>query len=609
MSHNNAKALPHSQVQLVEEISRLINQRTGIQLGAKQVSMVESRLKRRTYELGLARIEEYDSYFHENRDSEVEALVSLLTTHHTFFFREFVQFEFLEQKLPELVARARTRGSKTLEIYSAACSRGQEVYSLAMHLDYHLKEIAPDFDFHIFGSDVDPQSIEIAKNGVYRREDIKGTPLNYLGSHWARGTGEISEFVKAKKSLRNKVSFSVVNLIDHKGTEGKSFDAIFCRNVFIYFTLGQVKSITEGLISKLHPGGLLFVGVSESLHSSGLPIHAVGSSVYSTKALAPASAPVVSALLPPVAPTPVFVMPNPLRVVCIDDSASILTLMKKILTKEHGFEVVGTAANGLEAQEVVKKQKPDALTLDIHMPIKTGIEFLEDTKGKDRPPTVMVTSVSREDAALAWKTLSLGASDYVEKPALNNLEQRADEIRAKLRSAYRSRQKPAPKKLDKEFSRDAIIPRPTDCGCLLVFGLGEFDACAKVVKELGPLNLKVWLTVEGADAMLPSIAERISAESRQKVTMEDGVFQLLPFRAACEALSKKPQKSVMVFGEIAKHGAEQVLSLIGAQLLLADLGAGKGTAALAEVASDVLPASSFTYLAQQFFADAQKVKG
>lgn len=610
----------------MEEISQLIHQRTGIQLGAKQVSMVESRLKRRFYELGLSEMEEYQRHFREHREEEIEALVSLLTTHHTFFFREFVQFEFLAEQLPAMVARARARGAKQLEIYSAACSRGQEVYSLAMHLKQHLREVAPDFTFRILGSDVDSQSVAVAQNGVYRRDEIKSVPISYLGDHWARGTGEIADFVKAKKSLRDHCEFATVNLMDLKGTEGRKFDAIFCRNVFIYFTPVQIKAMTQGLLAKLHEGGLFFVGVSESLHGSELPIRGVGASVYSpnahpksSSAAAPASAPGsasasprAAAPAPKPAPVPAPIsapMPDPLRVLCVDDSPSILALLKKILTKEHGFEVVGTAVNGLEAEAALKQHRPHVMTLDIHMPVRTGVEFLEKTTAAARPPVVMVTSVSRDDADLAWKTLELGAADYVEKPALNNLNDRADEIRAKLRAAYRAKQKPVSRTLDKQFARATAIADPAAVGVLCVFSLGELAECGKLLKELAALKVHVRLAVEGADAILPSVAERLTREAGVAVSSGDGAICLGALKSGVDGVRGKGAVSVMVLGEISKHGAEAVLALSGAQLLLSDLGGGKATAPLAELASDILPSSSFAYLLQQFCAEKAKARG
>ncbi len=600
MSDAFKRIVPDEKDTLIHEISLIIMERTGVQLGVKQVAMVESRLRRRLSELGLSHFHEYKSYLDRNRSQEIEALVSILTTHHTFFFREFVQFEFLEQQLPKMVERARARGSKVIEIYSAACSRGQEVYSLAMHLHRHLKILAPGMDFSVFGSDVDSASVKVAANGVYRIEELKAVPISYMGNHWAKGTADIADFVKARKSLLEKCSFGVINLMNLKELGSRKFDAIFCRNVFIYFTPEQVKKITDELSQHLYSEGLLFVGVSESLHSHGVTLQSVGPSVYAQSAAGKAAP---KALAVPILEAPAQVaevLPNPLRVLCVDDSASILALLKRILCKDQGFEVVGVAANGQEASEAVAKLKPHAITLDIHMPVKTGIEFLEGARGKDIPPVVMVTSVAREDAALAWKALSLGASDYVEKPALNNLEERADEIRMKLKSAYRARNGKIARSLDRQISRSIAIKSPEQATCLCVFGLGDLEKCLVTVKELILSGVSLIMAVEGADSILPSLAERIQKEVGRAVAV-NGLKE-----AVRTVASRKGPVSVIVWGEVSRHGAQEILMLTGAQLLLEDLGAGKGSAHLAEIASDILPATSFSYLAIQFLAEKQE---
>lgn len=604
-------------LELVQEISKLIHQRTGIQLGEKQVAMVESRLKRRSYEVGLTGLDDYVAFFAANRDTETEALISLLTTHHTFFFREFVQFEFLQQKLPELVHSARSRGSKTLEVYSAACSRGQEVYSLAMFLDRHLKECAPDFDYKILGSDVDGASVEVAGNGVYRREEIKSAPLAYLGDHWARGTGEISEFVKAKKSLRSHCEFAKVNLLDLGPLAKRKFDVIFCRNVFIYFTPPQIKKIAHELLAHLHSGGLFFVGVSETLNSLDLALTAVGSSVYSARKSAPATpkAPELR-LVPPVKAAATPAMPNPLRVVCVDDSASIITLLSRVLSRDHGFEVVGTAANGKEAEEVIAKLKPDVVTLDIHMPVRTGIEFLEQAraKGLPLPPVVMVTSVSRDDADLAWKALKSGAADYVEKPALQNLEQRAEEIRSKLRTAYRAKGRPVKASLDQQFKRPTAIPDPALCAAVMILSMGDLDRCVPVLRDLMAGGVPTYLAMEGADSLLPAVAERLTRDARCTVSSDPSAVPtkaaavIGPLGTLLPLVKGKGSVAAMVFGEISKSGAAAVTKLSGACLILEDLGGGVGASHLAELASEVVAATSFAYLCVDFFAKSQARK-
>jgi chemotaxis protein methyltransferase CheR len=230
-----------------------MNEITGVQLGERQASMVENRLKKRMLENQVATLPDYIQYFFSHREVETRALVSLLTTHHTYFFREFSHFEALENGyLKLLVEKTRARGDKCIKIWSAACSRGQEVYSIAMMMDAWLKTNAPDINYKILGSDIDHESVKMAANGVYFYRDLHNVPMRYLQQHWAKGTGDISEYVKVKSSLKEHVSFQTVNLFDIPSTiRSQKFDIIFCRNVFIYFNEQQIKDITTNFLKLL----------------------------------------------------------------------------------------------------------------------------------------------------------------------------------------------------------------------------------------------------------------------------------------------------------------------------------------------------------------------
>jgi chemotaxis protein methyltransferase CheR len=163
--------------QLIAEVSRIISDITGIQLGDKQFALVQGRLAKRMRELRVETPSDYARHLNANYGIEVGVLTSLLTTHHTYFFREFVHFEYLlKNTLPGVIAEHRAKGENTIRIWSAACSRGQEVYSLSMFLHHHLPTIAPDMKFEIVGSDVCEESIAIAKNGVYTWDEIKAVP-------------------------------------------------------------------------------------------------------------------------------------------------------------------------------------------------------------------------------------------------------------------------------------------------------------------------------------------------------------------------------------------------------------------------------------------------
>ncbi len=216
--------------------------------------MVENRLRARMSRLRLDNISDYVRYLMANKESESQALLSLMTTHHTYFFREFNHFEFLLNKgLDQILAGVRARGDNTLRVWSAACSRGQEAYSLAMFLNFHVTRAFPGIKIEILGTDVDPESVAIATNGVYKHDELKQSPAMYVDGCWARGTEELSAFSKAKKVIRDMCRFEPGNLLSGQLPSKNKFDLIFCRNVFIYFNEDQIKQVTRALIDRLEP--------------------------------------------------------------------------------------------------------------------------------------------------------------------------------------------------------------------------------------------------------------------------------------------------------------------------------------------------------------------
>src|SRR5690349_1709119 len=132
--------------EVFEAIARKISSITGVQLDEKQSSLVLSRLSKHLRNLGGISPREYWEYLTNNEAEEIPVLSSLLTTHHTFFFREQVHFEYLEKELPRLIKLVKEAGRTTLRVWCAACSHGQEGYTIAMFLDYHLKQLGSGLD-------------------------------------------------------------------------------------------------------------------------------------------------------------------------------------------------------------------------------------------------------------------------------------------------------------------------------------------------------------------------------------------------------------------------------------------------------------------------------
>jgi chemotaxis protein methyltransferase CheR len=627
------------------EIAHRITEITGNQFSEKHRSMLENRLKKRAIDLRLSGLDDYLDYFKHNQDDEVKHLISLLTTHHTFFFREFGHFEYLEEKvLPDLIPIARARADKKITIWSAACSRGHEVYSLGMFLDFYLKKMAPDLNYEILGTDIDPESVAFAKNGVYSRKEIKEAPLIYLADHWARGTGPIVNFVKVKTSLRTHTRWDVFNLLKFPQGFHEMFDIIFCRNVYIYFNSEQIKHSTSELMRHLHPHGHFFVGISESLTGLNLPINTVGPSIYrhlgfvlptvrkfpagidatvnnGTKANLTLVKDLKSSVdsKPAVETHPTKTsgimasssFKDILRVVCVDDSPSIITLMKKILSLDEGFDVVGIANNGLEAHTKIKELKPDVVTLDIHMPQQTGIEYLVNSYKGDHPPVIMVSSVSRDESDLAIKALSLGASDYVEKPALSNLPEIGEEIRRKLRSAYRNQVQYKHKvqiTLDEAFKKVSKVTHPDKCVRIIIGTMSDKKRISSVVNELGRNQPPTFILLDAKTIQEPQLAKDFPFNCTLIGEWPDDCrvdsIYIAEANSVIGKISTKARglpASFMVFGEVSPKLDLLMKEWKISQVLLEDLGTKRNQKnGLKYLASDVVPATSFAYMSSEY---------
>lgn len=450
---------------LVTEICNEVSKLTGNVMADKQRPMVESRMKRRCLELHFNSAEEYKSYWQKNLESENKVLIGLLTTHFTSFFREFLHFEWIANELPSLVAAAKKEGRTTLKFWSAASSKGQEVWSLCMWLHHHLPKIDPSMKWVVHGSDIDSVSVKEGENGVYHRRELETAPRHLWEGLWIRGKGEISDWYKVKSELKEKAQFQTQNLLKLTVPTSEKYDVIMCRNVLIYFDRPNQELIVNSLLKYLTPQGALITGMSESLSGYGFSIRGVAPSVYKHATAAAAPAPVM-----PVKEAPVL-MPVPLKVLCVDDSPTVISILKKIL-KAPEFEIIATAANGQEALDILTVQKPDVITLDLHMPVMDGPTFLKTSGIASTIPVIIVSSVDREHAPLTGPLEEMGVIDFVEKPTLGNINDIADELSQKLKMGWVSK-----KKNHRQKREDAY--RPTSSygrsGGHIIFNFGQLD--------------------------------------------------------------------------------------------------------------------------------------
>ncbi|AWK87413.1 CheR family methyltransferase [Azospirillum thermophilum] len=277
-------------------IARMLYQLAGIALAPHKVEMVYSRLARRLRDL---RLPDFDSYCAllegEDGAAEVGYLVNALTTNLTSFYREAHHFEFLaHHALPEFRARnARSHihpgphpGSPAphptrprLRIWSAGCSSGPEPYTIAMVLASTLGAELPHWDARILATDIDTHMVETARRGVYPAEMTSGIPpaVRDRFTHRTRDRGEPA--VAMDDALRRLITFKPLNLLEPWPMKGP-FDAIFCRNVLIYFDRPGRMKVIDQFARMLPPDRYLFLGHSESLYGVSSRFRQVGPTIY-----------------------------------------------------------------------------------------------------------------------------------------------------------------------------------------------------------------------------------------------------------------------------------------------------------------------------------------
>jgi len=239
------------------KIAQILHSHAGIALAEGKAALVYSRLAKRLRSLGLRSFREYCALIEDsNQVDERQAMMAALTTNVTRYFREPHHFDHLrDQVMPKLAERAR-RGGR-VRLWSAACSNGQEPYSMAITVLAALPEAAK-LDVKILATDIDPNMVAEGKAGLYREDAVAPVPLD-LRRKWFQKAGDRWEVAD---ELRELVAFRELNLIGDWPMKGK-FDVIFCRNVVIYFDEPTQERIWSRFAPALEPGGTLYIGHSE----------------------------------------------------------------------------------------------------------------------------------------------------------------------------------------------------------------------------------------------------------------------------------------------------------------------------------------------------------
>jgi chemotaxis protein methyltransferase CheR len=260
---------PHLSVSpaLFEKFQKLIYAETGIWLGSSKTALLCGRLFRRLRTLEINSLQSYYECVSQPEQHEERArMIDAITTNETRFYREPRQFEFLVQRVFPHWQSDAERGlrPRRVKIWSAGCSSGEEPYTVAMLLATHLPA-EQGWDTRILATDISTRVLEKARKGIYPIARSAELPKDLLHAFMLRGMAERQGEIKVKVEIQQMIDFQRLNLDRESDLVEGPFDAIFCRNVLIYFDAASKQRVVTSLIRHLMANGLLFVGHAENL--------------------------------------------------------------------------------------------------------------------------------------------------------------------------------------------------------------------------------------------------------------------------------------------------------------------------------------------------------
>jgi len=274
-------------VQMDEEsfvrLSSYVTREYGIKLPATKKSMLESRLNKKVKSLGMDNYKQFLDYIFSDagKKGDLFHVIDLITTNKTDFFREPEHFKFIAGTF--LAQWSQADGRRSMNIWSAGCSSGEEPYTLVMVMEEFRKR-NPQFSYNIIASDVSIRMIQSAFNGIYSFDKIAGVPADLKRLYFLRSKTQ-PDVVRVKPEYRKRINYKRINFMDESyGLLKQDYDIIFCRNVLIYFDKPTQERVIRKFISHLRPGGLLFLGHSESIMGMNVPLRQIQPTVYQVAA-------------------------------------------------------------------------------------------------------------------------------------------------------------------------------------------------------------------------------------------------------------------------------------------------------------------------------------
>lgn len=533
------------------QVLKLAEELTGAsQAGDTRTSSILSNVERRMRECECETLSEYVQRV-DSDPFEKNNLISALTIHTTAWFRENPHFVKFQEILLDALDRR-----EVFKVWCAACSTGEEVYSFAIVLE-EFRKIHPLFEYRIFGTDIDPVSIETAERAVYSAKQINFNLERYK-HHLLYGSGKTAELFTISKEIRSRCSFAIHDLRSRSRHSSGPFNVVICRNVLIYFSAEGVKQVVTDLVLNLKHQGALFLGHSESIVASDFGVTGQGHSVYTMGIDAKSEkanrleAPSQKVSFPELNRSPRLgdsrkddgagpktgsfrieagpqtgdfhiakVKSGKATILVVDDSKASRQLLTKVFG-DIGFDCHAVESTE-EASRQLKARAFDLITLDLQMPGMEGGAWLLTERARGlKAPVVIVSDIRREDAPYVVNLLGKTAQDYLEK---SDLLHKSSEVRDTFLEILRSQ---SGLRSDSEVRSVANLKeKPSFRPELILVGAstGGPQALAKLLTRL-PYDCPPVMVVQHISSKFSSaLAERLALFSGLTIgKMEEGEY-------------------------------------------------------------------------------------
>lgn len=258
-----------------DELSRIVYEKSGILLTDRKMALVNTRLTSRLRALGIASPADYLDYLKKDEaEEEIVDFLNVISTNVTNFFREPSHFDEMLKAMTEWYEK----GQRRFRIWSAACSSGEEPYTIAMSLQENMP--CYKLDIKILATDISTRVLNIASEGIYEEEKIKDIPDYLLKRYFVYNNTASGKVYIAANKLKKMIEFRRLNLSEHPFDINETFDIIFCRNVMIYFDQAIKQELVQDFSRLLRPGGLFMTSHSESISGLKHPLTLQRPSVY-----------------------------------------------------------------------------------------------------------------------------------------------------------------------------------------------------------------------------------------------------------------------------------------------------------------------------------------